>query len=194
MLIVNKKWYSRGLIFLVVVMMALLLATTALAQGSGPMSGPMGPPDMEKGGMGMGMPMGSSIAGMVWYDGNGNMEFDPNERNPKRGEHAMDGAVVKLWAVPMMNGPHGGAPSHLVATTVARDGGYYKFENVSPGTYSLEVTPPPSHVINLLSIKNNPTAPFDIMGGENKYISFPFKVYLDFVSYPYLNNPVRLSP
>ena len=188
---VKKKWFARSLIFLVVVLMALLLATTALADGPEPKGppGPMGPPDMHNGGM----MMGGMISGMVWYDGNGNMEFDPHKSNPKKGEHPMDGAVVKLWALPMMGG-HYAPTKHFFASTTARDGGMYKFEGVPPGLYSIEVIPPPSHVLDKLTLKHNPTMPFQLMGGEKKYISFGFKVDLPFKDYAELNEPPRLSP
>lgn len=232
MLNVDKKWFARSLVIFTVIVVALLLATTVFAQGpagqdppTGPRQGPpqgppMGPSEGPPMGPTQGPPMGmpgmmdgpekygggcSVISGMVWYDGNGNMKFEPNERRPTRGEHAMDGAVVVLKAVPMM-GPFPGGPEmmpdyghfpvfapYFFASTTARDGGYYKFECVPPGLYVLEVTPPPSHVIDKLSVKNNPTKPFFVMGGEKKVISFGFKVDLPFPGAE-LNDPPRLNP
>jgi len=227
MLIVDKKWFARGLIFLSVLLIALLLATTALAQGP-ERKGPPGPPPgkgempAKHGGM------CSSISGMVWYDGNGNMEFDPHRSNPRRGEHPMDGAVVKLYAIPMA-GPHMGGPMDapkdgpmkpakdgpmrpgpydgpakpvygygpsriFIASTTARDGGWYKFDCVPPGTYSLEVIPPPSHVLDKLSIKHNPTPAFELMGGDKIVKSFGFKVWMPFPGGAELNEPTRLNP
>lgn len=194
MLIIDKKWFARSLVFLSVLLIALMLATTALAEGperQGPPGSPdhMGMPGMYGGGM------CSSISGMVWYDGNGNMEFEPHSSRPNRGEHPMDGAVVILNAVPMW-GPHMGGPmdgpmmpgyghyagphKYFFASTTARDGGWYKFDCVPPGTYSIEVIPPPSHVIDRLSLKGNPTPPFEVMGGENQVKSFGFKVWFPF--------------
>ncbi|MDX1414206.1 MAG: hypothetical protein R3293_08440 [Candidatus Promineifilaceae bacterium] len=219
MLIVNKKWFARSLLFLTILLVALLLATTALAQGperKGPPGGPPGPPGkMEMPGKHGGAC--SVISGMVWYDGNGNMEFEPNENRPRRGEHPMDGAVVVLKALPYP-GPHPDGPAmkpdekpmkpegkpmkpgyypapapHFFGSTTARDGGYYKFECVPPGLYVLEVTPPPSHVFDRLSLKHNPTKPFVLMGGEKKVISFGFKVWLPFPGAE-LNDPPRLDP
>lgn len=192
MRIVKRKWFKSSLIFLVMIIIALMMVTTALAQGPGPK--PPGP--MKPGPMMAPMPekcLGGEISGVAWYDGNGNNRFNPNNRNPRRGEHYMDGAIVHLWAV--RGGPHGPA-SIRVDTFVTRDGGAFLFECVRPGLYSLQVIPPPSHVVDTLTLPHieNPTVPFEVKPGDELVFAFAFKPYLEFTSYPYLNEPPRLNP
>lgn len=200
MRIVKRKWLKSSMIFLIISIIALMMAATALAQGPGPKPdspmphgmnnpGPMKPEKME-------MCVGGEITGVAWYDGNGNNRFNPNNRNPRRGEHYMDGAIVHLWAVRNV-GPEGKghAQSIRVGTFITRDGGAFKFECVRPGLYSLQVIPPPSHVVDTLTLPHteNPTVPFEVKGGEELVFAFAFKPYLEFTSYPYLNEPPRLD-
>ena len=221
MFVVERKKFLRSIVLIIVVVSILLLATTAFAQEgkpSGPGPNPMGAPGgpmKPMGGPEMGGKMMCSvITGMVWYDGNGNMELDPHKTNPYKGEHPMDGAIVKLWALPMpkmgpaMGGPMMGPPKDgpmmpggpmmhgyypepakfVFAQTTAHDGGYYKFECVPPGLYSIEVIAPPNHVMDKISLKHNPTHPFELMPGESKHISFGWKVDLPFKNYGTLNS------
>lgn len=185
MRIVTRKWFSRSLIFFVVILTALIMATAALASGPG---GPDGPADHC---------LGGQVSAVAWYDGNANEQFNPNNNNPKRGEHWMDGAIVRLWSVQHGTpASFGYNRSNLIATKVTRDGGTAVFTCVHPGLYSLEVIPPRSAVRDTLSLPftYNPNTPFEVLGGDELVFGFAFKPYLEFNSYPYLNAPPRLDP
>lgn len=152
--IVNRKRGRAPLLILAVTAVLLLMvALPAAAQESQPEDAPL---EADK---------SNCISGYAWFDGNHSGTWEENE-------DAMDGARVDLFAV----GPFDLRPGNLwrAASLLTRDGGYYEFCRLSPGSYYVQLTPPEGVLRDnlLMTYGSNPTAVIPFAQDDSLTITF----------------------
>lgn len=150
----KRKW-GRALLLITAFAAVLLLggALPAAAQDGQPEDAPL---EADK---------SNCISGYAWFDGNHSGTWEENE-------DAMDGARVDLFAV----GPFDLRPGNLwrASSLLTRDGGYYEFCRLSPGSYYIQIAPPEGTLRDelVMTYGSNPTAVIPFAKDDSLTVTF----------------------